>query len=375
MKIIILLRILWTGGAQKIAIEEAKVLKKMGHDVRLIFLREAPSGKYLYDNLKGIDWEIFSRKSPSMFYSAITGHFVPDRKGEGTVDYDLIKQFAKKIISEKGVDYIICHDQFSGIAGYKIKKITGIPYSVFIHERVNGYPEHLILGKLARYMEKKVLIQANAIFAVTEAVSESIKKVYSINSVPDFPGIELESCETLDAREDILLAVSVWDRDRDPTFYLPVLSKTDSFKLIVAGRWRDDVLFKQFNQRIKASGLNNRVTLIENFDDNTLKSLYRKSKFSIRYGIDEYGPGMSNIEALGLCTPIIVYGGLGISDLVSKYGIGFVSKDWNAGEISSYILENKQVENYNAIQGRIRKFSSIYTWDRHANTLLSFKVN
>ena len=122
MKIIILLRILWTGGAQKIAIEEAKVLKKMGHDVRLIFLREAPSGKYLCDNLKGIDREIFSRKSPSKFYSAITGHFVPDRKGEGAVDYEPIKHFAKKIISEKGADYIICHDQFSGF--YTLKEDT-----------------------------------------------------------------------------------------------------------------------------------------------------------------------------------------------------------------------------------------------------------
>lgn len=131
MRIVILVRILWTGGAQKIAIKEAENLQKCGHNVRLVFLRETESGKFLHDSLNIVNWDIYSRtggKNP--LYSLITAHFSPDRKGEGTVDYDLITNFAKHF-SRDDADYVLCLDQFAGIAGYKIKKglESLIPYS------------------------------------------------------------------------------------------------------------------------------------------------------------------------------------------------------------------------------------------------------
>lgn len=131
MRIVILVRILWTGGAQKIAIKETENLQKCGHNVRLVFLRETESRKFLHDSLNIVNWEIYSRtggKNP--LYSLITAHFSPDRKGEGTVDYDLITNFAKHF-SRDDADYVLCLDQFAGIAGYKIKKglESLIPYS------------------------------------------------------------------------------------------------------------------------------------------------------------------------------------------------------------------------------------------------------
>jgi len=371
MKITILLRILWTGGAQKIAIQEAKQLQYLGHDVRLIFLRETESGKHLYDNMKGINWEVFShRKRPSLIYSIITGHFSADRKGEGTVDYDLIKKFAREFKPGEA-DYIICHDQFAGIAGYRIHAKLRIPYSVFIHERVNGYPSNLLFGIFARYVERKVLSNAEVIFSVTEKVAESIKRVYSILSIPNFPGMNIESHVPYEERENTLLSVSVWDRDRDPSFYLPVLSRIEDFKMIVAGRWRDEGLRYEFVTNIRKLGLENRVTLLEGFSDEDLKNLYRKSKFSLRYGIDEYGVGTSNIEAISQCTPIIVHGELGISDMIRNYGGGFVSKTWNFDEISHFINSNDKPDAYTQLQNEIMKISGIYTWERHVKLLLA----
>ena len=49
MKIIILVRIFWTAGAQKIAIKEARELQSMGHDVELIFLRGRKLPEYDYE--------------------------------------------------------------------------------------------------------------------------------------------------------------------------------------------------------------------------------------------------------------------------------------------------------------------------------------
>ena len=66
MRIIILVRILWTAGAQKIAIKEAKELQALDNQVELIFLR----GKKLpeYDELlEGINYKIISETGNSIF--------------------------------------------------------------------------------------------------------------------------------------------------------------------------------------------------------------------------------------------------------------------------------------------------------------------
>lgn len=60
MKIVILVRILWTAGAQKIAINEALELKRQGHDIDLIFLRRGKTWKAYEELLSKINYRIGS---------------------------------------------------------------------------------------------------------------------------------------------------------------------------------------------------------------------------------------------------------------------------------------------------------------------------
>ena len=103
----------------------------MGHNVKLVFLRSTSSAKYLESELKSVDFEIFADAAyrPNPVYSKITGMFMPDREGEGTLDYNLIKKFSNSIRKEDA-DLIICHDQWAGLSGFRIKKRLGIPYLV-----------------------------------------------------------------------------------------------------------------------------------------------------------------------------------------------------------------------------------------------------
>lgn len=370
MNIVILVRIMWTGGAQKIAIKETEYIQKLGHNVKLIFLRKVQSGELLLDMLKGLNWEIYSESNRSNWvYSSITSYFSPDRKGEGTVDYDLISDFAKGF-SKFDADYIICHDQFAGIAGYKIKRRLGISYSVFIHERVDGYYSKPILGMFARHVEKKVLANASFVFSVTEKVSKSIQQLYSIPSYTNLPGIELESCIPYQERENILLCVSVWDKDRDPQAYLPIISKLKNFRLIIAGRWRDNSLRNLFVTKIEDLNLKNQVTLVEKLTEEQLKNLYKKAKFCLRYGKDEMGPGMSNLESLSQCTPIIVNGELGFADFIRVHGVGFVSELWNYKDICEYIINKDEAQNYLQLQRNIKKAIKVCSWQSHAQSLI-----
>ena len=60
MKIAIIVRILWTAGTQKIAIMEAKTLKKMGFDVTIYFLRGTEKGRDYFDILEGLSYTVLS---------------------------------------------------------------------------------------------------------------------------------------------------------------------------------------------------------------------------------------------------------------------------------------------------------------------------
>ncbi|MEM0136687.1 MAG: glycosyltransferase, partial [Thermoplasmatales archaeon] len=205
MKIIILVRILWTSGAQKIAIEEAKTLTTLGHEVKLVFLREAESGKHLKSMLRNVEYEIFSQAPPRWIYSEITGLFMPDRKGEGTVDYDLLKDYSKSIKGGEA-DYIICHDQWAGIAGLRINKSLGVPYSVFCHERITGGYTVPVLGKYAKKTERNVLKNATKVFGVTKRVACSVQDVYGIEATPNLPGMDLKEYASFSDKKNVLIA-------------------------------------------------------------------------------------------------------------------------------------------------------------------------
>ena len=142
MKICILVRILWSAGTQKFAISEAKALQSMGHDVELVFLRRTVKGNVYDDLLKDIKVFVLSERNESTFvplYDYITGVFMSNRKGEGRVDYNLIKKFPS-FAKDRGYDLIICQDLFAGLAGYYNWKKYGTDYLVIIHEIVNDFP-------------------------------------------------------------------------------------------------------------------------------------------------------------------------------------------------------------------------------------------
>ena len=57
IKVLILLRVLWTAGAQRIAVNEYRHLEKLGYDPKLVFLR-AHTAKGYEDLLKGVSYEV-----------------------------------------------------------------------------------------------------------------------------------------------------------------------------------------------------------------------------------------------------------------------------------------------------------------------------
>ena len=373
MKIIILVRILWTSGAQKIAIKEAQTLTQLGHEVKLVFLRETESGKLLEPSLASLDYEIFSTRKPRWIYSTITGMFMPDRKGEGALDYNLLQDYPKTV-TQNEADLIICHDPWAGIAGYRINKKLNIPYSIFYHEGISGEYPIPLLGRFAKRTEENVLKNASKVFGVTTKVANSVRRVYDVEVLPNFPGMNLQGYDIFNDKQDVLIASATWDKNRDPTKYIDILERLPDFTLYIVGRWRSVSEYQDFLNLLIYKKISNRVVIEDRISESKLQNLYKKAKFNLRYGTNEMGLGTSNIESISHLTPIVVDSVLGISDLIMEYGGGGVVDTWNPVNVSTFIRENNNELNYQKLQNQLLKMVKQFTWEKHANTLLDIRT-
>lgn len=372
MKIIILVRILWTAGAQKIAIKEARELSLMGHDVELVFLRGKKLPEY-DDMLSGIKYKVLSETGTSWLspiYDYISKKFAPDRGNESRVDYNLIRNFPN-YLKDKNMDYIICHDQFAGLAGYYAFKKYGIRYSVFIHERIS-LTRLPLLGKIWYRYEHRVLSNATAVFSITDKVGDSVRELHKVNAITNYPGMDINSVTPFDKKENAIIAVSFWDYGRKPDIYLDIIKNIPNFRLYFAGNFRMEELERIFFKEIKERALGEKVIVKKRLGESELIDLYQKSKFSLRFGFGEFGVGTSTIESIQNCVPVIINDDLGVSDLVKRYSCGLVLDKIEVFEIQKFISKYNDVELYKELQNNILKLSRDYSWRSHSELLLKF---
>ena len=380
MKIAILVRILWSAGTQKFAISQAKALQAMGHDVELIFLRKSASGEIYEDLLKGMPVTILSESNRSPFvslYDYITGIFMSNRKGEGRVDYNLIRKFPS-FAKDRGYDLIICQDQWAGLAGYYNWKKYGTDYLVIIHERVNDLPWvkgwKRLLVKIALNYQRKILLNAKGVFSITRKVARTVENFYSnygLKRGDAFPGLANRGFRGYGERENSITLLSYWNEVKFPDQYIPLIREIRNYRLIMIGNWISNEYREEFLKKLQAGGLLARVELRENVSENEKADLLSKSKFFIRFGIGEFGMATGTVEALECGTPVIVNEELGISDYLRDYSnCLIVSEVSKVEEIKKFIESNDNPVSYGNLQEEIRRMIRDFSWQNHCKLLL-----
>ena len=374
MKIIILVRILWASGAQRTAIEEAKTFIKLGHDVKIVFLREAESGTLFKPLLAGLDWEVLNKGNYSLFtplYSYLTGAFMPDRRGEGRVDYDLIRKFPRIVKREKP-DLIICHDSWSGLAGYYSFRKFKARYYVIVHEKVGRF-EIPIIGKIGNWLERRALSHSNGIYAINTRIAQSVWNVYGLKATVNYHGMDIEEYTAYDQKENVILTNATWDSNRAMPQYLDIIQRLDGYKLHMVGRWRSEEVKNNFVSILEKRDLIERVVLMENLSESELVQEYLKAKFFVRFGLNESGNPHGIVSAIAHLVPPIVNSELGISDIIKQNGGGFVIEPNKTEEIIRWIGDNDNIEAYERLQKQETGITTSFNWIKHCELLLESK--
>lgn len=379
MKIAVVVRIMWSAGTQKFAIEQAKALSDFGYNVDLIFIRRGKNGNVYDDLLKDVNYRVLYESNRSVFvplFDFITGIFMKNRKGDGRIDYNLIKHFPLSVRDK--YDLIICQDQWAGLAGYYTKKKFGTPYFVVIHERVNKMPwvngVKRSLALLALRYQRKILLNADKLLTETKKVALTVEEFYSkynLKVIRDFPGIISQEFVPFSEKSNIIVLVSYWNEVKFPDLYIDVFNKIADFKFIMVGNWISESYKKEYIEKLREYNLLSRVTLISGLSEVEKNNIIAKSKFYLRFGLGEYGPGYGSIEALQLGVPLIVNRDLGIVDEIEGYKVGFVVDDpKDVDKILSFIQKYNVAESYNELLDGIRQFNDDHSWKRHCELLL-----
>ena len=379
MKIGIVVRILWSAGTQKFAIDQALALKNAGHDVTIFFLRKTKNSQAYEELLKTIDYKILTTINQSKltpFYDFITGIFIQNRKGDGRVDYNLLRQFPS-YIKDMGFNYLICQDQWAGLAGYYSSRKLGVKYAVVIHEQVNNFPwmkgVKRIFAFLALRFQRKILYNADRIFTLTVAVAKTVDDFYkgklNVNHV--FPGLKNNIVFNYTSKKNQILMISYWNEIKVPEVYIPLFKEIEGYNFVIAGNWISQDYRNNYFEKLRQEGVLNKITFIDNMPETQKLELFHESKFYVRFGFQEKGPGYGTIEALEAGLPVICNTDLGISDYLNGNSFALVLNETSdLQKIRDFILANEDVDKYSFLQREIESMLKKFTWKRHASELL-----
>lgn len=357
-KLVIVLRILWSGGVARLAIEEARHL-----GAQLIVYRKSEQ-KNTYD-LEGINVTFLTIRRSKLivsFLKYITKLFAHERGNEAVVDLDLIVRGSRRIHG-----FAIYTDPLAGLTGLIRKFLFGDKYCVFLQETTFGKKGYSQLRYFMwKAIDKLVLSNAALVLTLTDWNRDLLSKL-GIEAHTVSAGCYPVATPNLDHRS-IILTVSMWDVGRRPEVYVE-LAKLTGLDLVIAGNWTDYEYMRRF-----ISANNKFVTVTGPISDNQLNELYDRSLAYIRFGFDERGPGMGGLEAMAHGVPVLTNPDLGIREIIEDYYNGFIVN--NMRQASDKILElsdNRSLLEHMSLNAL--ETANKYTWEAHKKMILQLISN
>ncbi|MGC8621880.1 MAG: glycosyltransferase, partial [Caldisphaera sp.] len=116
------------------------------------------------------------------------------------------------------------------------------------------------------------------------------------------------------------------------------------------------------------------IKFYENLNENEKIEILSSSKYLIRFGKNEYGPGMPVIEAISSGVPLIMNVGIGSSEMIKEFKAGYVLEKVNAQAIANLIIHTDDVE-YASLVTNTLILRDSWSWKDHAEALLKLSEN
>jgi glycosyltransferase involved in cell wall biosynthesis len=379
MKIGVLLDELEQGGVQKIAINEVKWLRVLGHDAKLLVVRRRSNQttkdeEYVRKIAEGpIPILFLSDRFPRIFRLSFRFplfHFFSS--------FHLTSPLLASLTLKEKFDVLISHGTYTCFTAEAIRKIHAIQYVMFVHDtatyilsKAYANTPLAMLRALGTFVDRKTMENAALILTQSNFTMNQVKRIYNRGRVEVvYPG-----CKPVEhlpkKRENIVLMYTRWDRGKNPFLAVKIAQrlKDINVRIIVAGTWSQENVRSEIIRELEARRLKDKVEVIDDVDENELENLFLKSKVWIHPIVEAFGMGA--LEAAAHGCPIIMPQGSGVTELFTEGLHGFFPKEGDANSYADYITELVSDEGLALKMGyEAWSVSKKYTWENHAKNLV-----
>lgn len=293
------------GGLQRVAIEEAKFLQKIGHNVKLISLiRPVNAWNEL---LQGIPVE-----------------YLADYKGPTPFVAEMLNRnlfLVKKITSD--ADIFICHNLPSCYAIMRSIKVPNVRMIAYIHDPIhftlmgNIFQVLFRSASLKKMFAMRWLQDVDVILVNSRRSQQVLAKELGLNSRVLYPTIVsfANKLPTSHSRDKFFLSVGRIGVHPTYKILLHILKRVPEMQLVIAGSWSHTAksIVEIFSTDLE---INRRVKFIVNPTDEELVRLYSSARAFLYPGVENFN--MSALEAVSHGCPIIVSHESGICEILGE---------------------------------------------------------
>ena len=328
-------RVLWPSGTTQIALEQFRHLLVRNCRAELVFLRPGPGASRV--DLYGLKVRFVRQKlglfGPLWGFLTNLAHGVPEKgwqPADGALDLDSVARAVVAVLRLRP-RAIICHDQFSGMVGLACHYLQGVNYITYLHESLYEDPTkdmvhlpsfgRLRVQRFASLVDEFVLGHSAIVLTNSRGTLESLRRCGYVGRAevlfPGAPVVRQQNVPSM-SKDPFVLAVATWDKARFPEKYMEVASKLNKGRLVLAGMWRYGYKKErdEFVRKIKLLGLEERLEVTGAISQTELDSLFERASVFLRFGFEEYGPGMGCLAALSWGLPVVANRPLGITEVI-----------------------------------------------------------
>ncbi len=364
------------GGVQKIALEDARVLKKMGHTVTLLVLMRKGYHNKFKDFSKGVDIRFLSDSYPFFLRHSIK---FPIFSFFSTL-HILSPFLAARAIKKNEFDIIVSHGTTTCFTAQRLKKTKGIPYLALIHDPMNyilkvayknSYLRFLmpILKPLLKHLEKNLINDSEGVLLLSKLHQDFISKTYKTKTTI-LPAAARIPNKLPFTNRNFILASSRWETNKNPGLFLQMAHQIPNAKIIMAGTWSNIDEFVKFKAEIKRQNFSSQIQLQPYISEDKLIKLYQSARVFVHPIREAFS--MGGLEAAANGCPIIIPKGSGITNYLNNGQDGlFVTNPNNDNFIraTKAIWQNPTLAKKMGSSARSKVIN--FSWESHAKKLLA----
>ncbi|EKD49271.1 MAG: glycosyltransferase (type 1) [uncultured bacterium] len=365
------------GGVGIVAMEEVRNFRKLGYDAELIVIKEKKGFLEHKKLASDIPLRFLSRDFP---WWAKINFKIPGFSFFSL--FHLLAYFAiPKMIKKGDYDLLIVHETYNCFSVLRLQR-KGIPCIAYIFDPISHvlpsvykkkFLRHFfpVILPIAKHFDKKFVRDSSMTFVGSnvhlnfykslDVDASKIKVIYpGIVPEPNYP----------DTKRTYIMALTKWATGKKPGFLIKVLKnlKNKKIRLIVAGNWATPELKREFLEKAKSAGLQNRIEVTGRISNEEKTKLFSYA-LALIHPIFE-GFGMFALEAATCGCPTIMPEKSGVTDVLKngKEGI-FLSE----GDVKAFVkhlddfIDNPKL----AIEmgKRAREVANKYTWVYHVKRI------